>query len=92
MSLAKIKQLDRMKAPINKIGIAKFIKIKKQAKGNPMTKKQFLKWRKDMGITQAQAANLLGYKNKSMIARFEGGFAPINARVEMLCKMFKETN
>jgi len=57
-----------------------------------MTAKQFRKWRKDMGLTQAQAANLLGYKNKSMVARFEGGFAPVNARVEMLCKMFKETS
>jgi transcriptional regulator with XRE-family HTH domain len=57
-----------------------------------MSPKQFLKWREGMGLTQAQAANLLGYKNKSMIARFEGGFAPISPRVEMLCRMFKDTN
>lgn len=56
-----------------------------------MTAKQFKKWRKRMGLTQRAAAKMLGYKNGSMICQFETGYAPINPRVAMLCKMFLET-
>lgn len=57
-----------------------------------MTGKQFKAWRKDMGLTVIQAANLLGFKNRSSIARMEAGHAPVGVRTEMLCRMFKETN
>ena len=41
------------------------------------------------GVSQTDVAKYLGYTvkgkpNRSMIARFEGGFAPINPRVSML--------
>lgn len=54
-----------------------------------MTGKELQALRKKHGVSQTQLAEYLGYTvkgkpNRSMIARFECDFAPINSRVAML--------
>jgi len=51
--------------------------------------------RKELGVTQHELAEYLGYfsngiPNRSMIARFENGHANINPRIEMLIKQYAE--
>lgn len=55
-----------------------------------MTPKQFLKWRKSMGLSQNGAAKLLGFKHRSSICHIEKGKKSITAQIAMLCRMFKE--
>jgi len=38
-----------------------------------MTPNEFKEWRNDLGLTQSQAAQLLGFKNRSSICLYEQG-------------------
>ncbi len=55
-----------------------------------MTIKQFIKWRKDMELTQAAAAKMLGFKHRSSICHIEKGIKNITAQLSMLCRVFEE--
>jgi len=55
-----------------------------------MTPKQFIKWRRGMGLTQDQAAKLLGLKHRSSICHIEKGNQSIPASLAMCCRMLQE--
>jgi len=60
-----------------------------------MTGKELQILRAKSGASQTDLAKYLGYMvkgkpNRSMIARFENDFAPINTRVEMLLNNYFE--
>lgn len=55
-----------------------------------MTVKQFIKWRQSMGLTQAAAAKMLGFKHRSSICHIEKGIKNITAQLSMLCRVFEE--
>ncbi len=62
-----------------------------------MTGEELKKLRMESGKTQNDLAKFLGYTvngipNRSMVARWEGGFAKINARVAMLITLYFEGN
>tara|TARA_Y100000004_G_scaffold60201_1_gene67207 strand:+ start:4347 stop:4583 length:237 start_codon:yes stop_codon:yes gene_type:complete len=49
--------------------------------------------RKEYGVSQTDVAKFLGYKingkpNRSMIARWENGYAKINPRIELLLEHY----
>ena len=48
-----------------------------------MTPNEFKQWRNDMGLTQSQAAKILGFKNRSSICLFEQGKRPITKVLEL---------
>ena len=48
-----------------------------------MTPNEFKEWRNDMGLTQSQAAKILGFKNRSSICLFEQGKRPITKVLEL---------
>lgn len=54
------------------------------------TPDQFRHWRMRRGISQQKAAEILGYKNRSIVCHFEAGRKPINARVWKLCLLLDE--
>lgn len=58
-----------------------------------MDGKELRKLRNQAGMTQSELASRMGYftkgkPNRSMISRFENGFAKINPRVEAALLMF----
>ena len=58
-----------------------------------MTGQELVHLRKKYGVTQLQVAEYLGYvskgkPNRSMIARFECGHAPINMRISKAIESF----
>lgn len=55
-----------------------------------MTAKQLKKWREAMGITQKQAAELLGVHIET-IKSYEIGRRPISKPVAKLCNMLSES-
>lgn len=57
-----------------------------------MTSNQFAEWRKFMGLSQKQAAVLLGFKHRATISQFENGYSKITPRVANLCKLLMEAN
>mgnify|MGYP000076497515 FL=1 len=62
---------------------------------NKMTGLDLYELRKEIGITQHQLAEHLGYytkgkPNRSMIARFENGHVTINSRIAMLINQYAD--
>jgi transcriptional regulator with XRE-family HTH domain len=55
-----------------------------------MTPKDMVMWRNKMGLSQQQAAERLGYKDRSSICHFEKGSKPITPRITMLCELLME--
>jgi hypothetical protein len=51
-----------------------------------MTPKQFIRWRTKLGLTQSEAAVMLGYKNRSSICHLEQGIRPITTRTVLACQ------
>ena len=49
-----------------------------------MDKEVFKKFRNDIGVSQQQMAEILGYKDKSIICKYETGERIINPRLEKL--------
>tara|TARA_Y100000114_G_C11701446_1_gene298649 strand:- start:56 stop:244 length:189 start_codon:yes stop_codon:yes gene_type:complete len=47
-------------------------------------KEVFKKFRNDIGVSQQQMAEILGYKDKSIICKYETGERTINPRLEKL--------
>ena len=48
-----------------------------------MTPNEFKQWRNDMGLTQSQAAKVLGFKNRSSICLYEQGKRQITRVLEL---------
>lgn len=44
-------------------------------------------WRLELGFTQRQAADALGFKNRATISQLENGHQRITPRVAKLCEM-----
>lgn len=55
-----------------------------------MTPKQFIAWRKSMGLSQNDAAKALGFKHRSSICYMEKGTKAITTQTAMFCRMLKE--
>ena len=49
-----------------------------------MNKEVFKKFRNDIGVSQQKMAEILGYKDKSIICKYETGERIINLRLEKL--------
>lgn len=49
-----------------------------------MDKEMFKKFRNDIGVSQQKMAEILGYKDKSIICKYETGERNINPRLERL--------
>jgi len=47
-------------------------------------------WRNRLGLSQADAARTLGYKNRSAICRYERGHAQVPDRLQYLCIAMEE--
>lgn len=54
-----------------------------------MTKNQFKKWRREMGLSQHEAAEVLGYKHKGAISHIESGHTAIGPRLVIACRYLK---
>ena len=55
----------------------------------------FYNWRIRLNLTQQQVCDILGFKNRSSVSRFENGYAAINQRLAFLCDIIEkqiETN
>ena len=55
----------------------------------------FYNWRIRLNLTQQQVCDILGFKNRSSVSRFENGYAAINQRLACLCDIIEkqiETN
>ena len=51
-----------------------------------MTPNELKQWRNNHGLTQSQAAQLLGLKNRSSICLLENGKRPITKMMELATK------
>ena len=54
-----------------------------------MTTVEFIQWRRDMDLTQDQAAKLLGFRDRSSICHLEKGRQTIAPAVAMCCRMIQ---
>jgi transcriptional regulator with XRE-family HTH domain len=55
----------------------------------------FYDWRIRLNLTQQQVCDILGFKNRSSVSRFENGHAAINQRLAFMCDIIEkqiETN
>ena len=48
-------------------------------------KTHFVKWRSKLGLTQHEAAELLGYRNRASVCNLELGRSTITPRIVMAC-------
>lgn len=55
-----------------------------------MTGEQIKELRIELGKTQDEMADLLGYSGRSMICHLESGYTQVTPRVAKLCQLLKE--
>ena len=55
-----------------------------------MEAEEFRKYRLSLGVSQQKMAEMLGYKDKSIVCKYETGERIINLRLEKLIKSMME--
>lgn len=55
-----------------------------------MKAEEFRKYRLSLGVSQQKMAEMLGYKDKSIVCKYETGERIINLRLEKLIKSMME--